>query len=57
MYIHMEDVAFAIYHYFTVRAKTDVEFAVQVCVDINSTNRFSYHIIIFIGHMICSLLP
>ncbi|XP_028394734.1 phosphatidylinositol 4-kinase beta-like [Dendronephthya gigantea] len=30
MYIHMEDVAFAIYHYFTERAKTDVEFAVQL---------------------------
>lgn len=30
MYIHMEDVAEAIYHYFIERSKTDVEFAVQV---------------------------
>ena len=30
MYIHMEDVAFAVYHYFTERSKKDVEFAVQV---------------------------
>ena len=30
MYIHMEDVAFAVYYYFTERSKKDVEFAVQV---------------------------
>ncbi|XP_046844335.1 phosphatidylinositol 4-kinase beta-like [Xenia sp. Carnegie-2017] len=30
MYVHMEDVGSAIYHYITVRCKTDVEFAVQV---------------------------